>query len=58
MKKLASIVLALALILSLVPASFAEEAARIAVICDPVGTNLFLTQVDVYKRQRQSPSGT
>ena len=45
MKKLASIVLALALILSLVPASFAEEAARIAVICDPVGTNLFLTQV-------------
>ena len=37
MKKLASIVLALALILSLVPASFAEEAARIAVICDGSG---------------------
>ena len=45
MKKLASIVLALVLVLALVPASFAEESARIAVICDPVGTNLFLTQV-------------
>lgn len=44
MKKLASFILALALVLMLVPASMAEG-ERIAVICDPVGTNLFLTQV-------------
>ncbi|MDO4356959.1 MAG: BMP family ABC transporter substrate-binding protein [Clostridia bacterium] len=44
MKKLASFILVLALILTLAPASFAEG-DRVAVICDPVGTNLFLTQV-------------
>lgn len=44
MKKLASFILVLVLILTLAPATFAEG-EKIAVICDPVGTNLFLTQV-------------
>lgn len=49
MKKLASFILVLMLVLTLVPASFAEG-ERVAVICDPVGNNLFLTQaVDTAK---------
>lgn len=44
MKKLVSLILALALVLALVPAALAEGES-IAVICDPVGNNLFLTQV-------------
>lgn len=44
MKKLVSLILALALVLALVPAAMAEGES-IAVICDPVGNNLFLTQV-------------
>ncbi len=44
MKKLAVLILALIVVLSAVPAAFAEG-EKIAVICDPVGTNLFLTQV-------------
>lgn len=43
MKKLASIILVLMMVLTLAPASFAEG-ERVAVICDPVGNNLFLTQ--------------
>jgi len=42
MKKLASLILVLMMVLTLVPA-FAEG-ERVAVICDPVGNNLFLTQ--------------
>lgn len=49
MKKLASLILVLMMVLTLVPASFAEG-ERVAVICDPVGNNLFLTQaVDMAK---------
>lgn len=44
MKKLAVLILALIVVLSVMPAAFAEG-EKIAVICDPVGTNLFLTQV-------------
>lgn len=44
MKKLASFILVLVLILTLAPASFAEG-EKIAIVCDTVGTNLFLTQV-------------
>jgi len=43
MKKLASLILVLMMVLTLVPASIAEG-ERVAVICDPVGNNLFLTQ--------------
>ena len=44
MKKFASLILVLVLVLAVAPASLAEG-EKIAVICDPVGTNLFLTQV-------------
>ena len=44
MKKMASLILALIVVLTMIPAAFAEG-EKIAVICDPVGTNLFLTQV-------------
>ena len=44
MKKMASLILALIVVLSMIPTAFAEG-EKIAVICDPVGTNLFLTQV-------------
>ena len=54
MKKLASIILVLMMVLTLVPASFAEG-ERVAVICDPVGNNLFLTQaVDMAKNLQES----
>lgn len=46
MKKLASLILVLVVILTMIPTAFAEEAPKkIAIICDPVGNNLFLTQV-------------
>lgn len=45
MKKFLAIVMSLIFVLSLVSVGHAEEAKRIAVICDPIGTNLFLTQV-------------
>ena len=47
MKKFASLLLAMALMLTMAvaPVAFADESeVRVAVICDPVGTNLFLTQ--------------
>ena len=44
MKKFASLILVLVLVLAVAPATLAEGES-IAVICDPVGTNLFLTQV-------------
>ena len=44
MKKMASLILALIVVLTMIPTAFAEG-EKIAVICDPVGTNLFLTQV-------------
>ncbi|MBQ8973540.1 MAG: BMP family ABC transporter substrate-binding protein [Clostridia bacterium] len=44
MKKLASLALTFALVLMLGISAMAEG-DRVAVICDPVGTNLFLTQV-------------
>ena len=44
MKKLAAFILVLTMVLTLVPTSFAEG-EKVAVICDPVGVNLFLTQV-------------
>ena len=53
MKKLASIILVLMMVLTLVPA-FAEG-EKVAVICDPVGNNLFLTQaVDVAKNLQET----
>ncbi|MDO4492671.1 MAG: BMP family ABC transporter substrate-binding protein [Clostridia bacterium] len=45
MKKFLALVLSLMFVLSLVPMAHAEATKRIAVICDPIGTNLFLTQV-------------
>ena len=54
MKKLASIILVLMMVLTLVPASFAEG-EKVAVICDPVGNNLFLTQaVDMAKNLQET----
>ncbi len=44
MKKLASLILVLMMVLTLVPAASFAEGERVAVICDPVGNNLFLTQ--------------
>lgn len=54
MKKLASILLVLVVILSM--GSFAvAEGERVAVICDPVGNNLFLTQaVDMAKNLQET----
>ena len=54
MKKLASFLIVLALVLSL--ASFAmAEGEKVAVICDPVGTNMFLTQaVDMAKELQET----
>jgi len=43
MKKLASLLIVFVLVLALVPAM--AEGEKIAVICDPVGVNAFLTQV-------------
>ena len=49
MKKLASILIVLALVLTMASAAMAEG-EKVAVICDPVGTNMFLTQaVDMAK---------
>ena len=45
MKKFVVLVLALVFALSCIGAASADDAKRIAVICDTVGTNLFLTQV-------------
>lgn len=42
MKKLASLILVLVLSLTVASAALAD---KVAVICDPIGTNLFLTQV-------------
>ena len=54
MKKLATLILVLMMVLTLVPASFAEG-ERVAVICDPVGNNLFLTQaVDMAKNLQET----
>ena len=54
MKKLASFLLVLVLILTLVPATLAEG-EKVAVICDPVGTNMFLTQaVDMAKNLQET----
>lgn len=44
MKKLAVLILTLIVVLSATSAALAEG-EKVAVICDPVGTNLFLTQV-------------
>jgi len=43
MKKLASLILVLMMVLTMAPVSLAEG-EKVAVICDPVGTNMFLTQ--------------
>ena len=43
MKKLASLILVLVLSLTVASAALAD---KVAVICDPIGTNLFLTQVE------------
>ena len=43
MKKIASLLIVFVLVLALVPAM--AEGEKIAVICDPVGVNAFLTQV-------------
>ena len=43
MKKFASLLIAFVLVLALIPAM--AEGEKIAVICDPVGVNAFLTQV-------------
>ena len=49
MKKLASFLIVLALVLTLASSAMAEG-EKVAVICDPVGTNMFLTQaVDMAK---------
>ena len=54
MKKLASFLLVLVLILTLAPATFADG-EKVAVICDPVGTNMFLTQaVDMAKSLQET----
>ena len=55
MKKLASLILVLMMVLTLVPA-FAEG-ERVAVICDPVGNNLFLTQAVEMAEELQSTYG-
>ncbi|MBR2699936.1 MAG: hypothetical protein IKE76_15215, partial [Clostridia bacterium] len=43
MKKIASLLIVFILILTMIPAM--AEGEKIAVICDPVGVNAFLTQV-------------
>ena len=43
MKKIASLLIVFVLVLAMVPAM--AEGEKIAVICDPVGVNAFLTQV-------------
>ncbi len=55
MKKLASIILVLMMVLTLVPA-FAEG-ERVAVICDPVGNNEFLTQAVAMAKDLQETYG-
>ena len=45
MKKFVVLVLALVFALSCIGAVSADDAKRVAVICDTIGTNLFLTQV-------------
>ena len=57
MKKLAGFILVLALVLAIVPASLAEG-ERIALICDPVGNNLFLTQVVEKAEELQAKYGS
>lgn len=44
MKKIASLLIVLILVVAMIPAT-AEAGKKIAVICDPVGVNAFLTQV-------------
>ncbi len=56
MKKLAGFILVLALVLAIAPASLAEG-ERIALICDPVGNNLFLTQVVEKAEELQAKYG-
>ena len=57
MKKLASFLIVLALVLTLASSAMAEG-EKVAVICDPVGTNMFLTQaVDVAKELQKRFSG-
>ena len=54
MKKLASFLIVLALVLSLASSAMAEG-EKVAVICDPVGTNMFLTQaVDMAKELQET----
>ena len=57
MKKFIVLVLALVFALSCIGAASADDAKRIAVICDTVGTNLFLTQVVEMVEARQADLG-
>lgn len=54
MKKLASLILVLVLCLAAASAALAD---KVAVICDPIGTNLFLTQVEDKAKEMQSTYG-
>jgi len=56
MKKLASILLVLVMVLTLAPVSMAEG-EKVAVICDPVGTNMFLTQAVGVAEELQATYG-
>ena len=55
MKKIASLLIVFVLVLALVPAM--AEGERIAVICDPVGVNPFLTQVVDMANELQAAHG-
>jgi len=54
MKKLASLILVLVLSLTVASAALAD---KVAVICDPIGTNLFLTQVEDKAKEMQETYG-
>ena len=54
MKKLASLILVLVLSLTVASAALAD---KVAVICDPIGTNLFLTQVQDKALEMQATYG-
>ena len=56
MKKIAVLALVLLMALAMIPASLAEG-ERIAVICDPVGVNPFLTQVVEKAEELQATYG-
>ena len=56
MKKLASFLLVLVLILTLAPTTLADG-EMVAVICDPVGTNMFLTQAVDMARELEATYG-